>query len=53
MIGRSMAIILNGKVLTLLNVKSAFSRDLQVTGLESEEVDRIIDEFYRYSEARR
>lgn len=53
MIGRSMAIILNGKVLTLPKVSSAFSRDLQVTGLESEEVDRIIDAFYRYSEARR
>lgn len=53
MIGRSMALILNGKVLTLPKVSSAFSRDLQVTGLESEEVDRIIDAFYRYSEARR
>lgn len=51
--GRTIAIILNGKVLLLPKVNSPMSRDFQVTGLEPEEVDRIVDVFDRYSRSRR
>lgn len=52
MTGRSMAFILNGKVLILPKVNSPMNRNVQVSGLEPEEIDEIIDAFDRYSRSR-
>lgn len=53
MTGRSMAFILNGKILTLPKVTSPMGSSFQITGLEQEEVDSILDTFDRYSRSRR